>query len=187
MRGANGSIQGLEKKFTEAKPQERIACPERAPDEEKPEPEDRNGANSRYPGKRQQRLSGRKAGSGQTAGKAFRSADRKENLLMAIQANLQAGKGEGYARWVKVFNLKEAAKAAFDALGGKTISKVAELSKEYAVLLEEKKHCYEEYKAARQEMIDFQTAKRNVDVLLGWMRLPGRNSRTGTRRRSIDC
>lgn len=61
----------------------------------------------------------------------------------------------------------EATKAAFDALGGKAIPKVAELSKEYAALLEEKKQCYEECKAARQEMIDFQTAKRNVDVILG--------------------
>ena len=61
----------------------------------------------------------------------------------------------------------EAAKAAFDALGGKDIPKVAELSKEYAALLAEKKQCYEEYKAARQEMIKYQTAKHNVDVILG--------------------
>lgn len=61
----------------------------------------------------------------------------------------------------------EAAKAAFDALGGKAIPKVADLSKEYAALLAEKKQCYEEYKTARQEMIDYQTAKRNVDVILG--------------------
>lgn len=61
----------------------------------------------------------------------------------------------------------EAAKAAFDALGGKAIPKVAELSKEYAALLAEKKQCYEEYKAARQKMIEYQTARRNVDVILG--------------------
>lgn len=61
----------------------------------------------------------------------------------------------------------EAAKAAFDALGGKAIPKVAELFKEYAALLEEKRQCYEEYKVARQKMIEYQTAKRNVDVILG--------------------
>lgn len=61
----------------------------------------------------------------------------------------------------------EAAKAAFDALGGKVIPKVAELSKEYAALLEEKQQCYEEYKKARQEMVEYQTAKHNVDVMLG--------------------
>lgn len=36
----------------------------------------------------------------------------------------------------------EAAKAAFDALDGKEIPKVAELSKEYAMFLEDKKKCY---------------------------------------------
>ena len=32
------------------------------------------------------------------------------NLLVDIQAKMQAGKGKGYERWAKVFNLKEAAK-----------------------------------------------------------------------------
>lgn len=60
----------------------------------------------------------------------------------------------------------EAAKAAFDALKGEKIPKVAELSKEYAALLAEKKECYEEYKAAREEMIAFRTAKQNIDRIL---------------------
>lgn len=184
-----------------------------------------------------------------------KNTDRKVNLLVDIQAKLQAGKGKGYERWARVFNLKEAsktinfltergvadyeelearteaagkrfdflsarikqlegqmaekaqmkmhiinyaktrdvyaayrksryresfrnqhleeirkheaAKAAFDALGGKAIPKVAELSKEYAALLAEKQQCYEEYKKARQEMVEYQTAKHNVDVILG--------------------
>lgn len=61
----------------------------------------------------------------------------------------------------------EAAKAAFDALGGKAIPKVAQLSEEYAALLSEKKERYEEYKAARKDMIDLQNAKQNVDRILG--------------------
>lgn len=36
--------------------------------------------------------------------------DRKVNLLVDIQAKLQAGKGKGYERWARVFNLKEASK-----------------------------------------------------------------------------
>ncbi len=180
---------------------------------------------------------------------------RRVNLLVDIQAKIQAGKGKGYERWAKVFNLKEAAKtlnfltengvedygelvaraeaagkkfdelsarikrlegrmaeiarlknhiinysktrevykeykrsrnqkayraehaeeiekheaakAAFDALGGKTIPKVAQLNKEYAKLLAEKKVCYEEYKKVRQDMIDYQTARANVDKILG--------------------
>ena len=61
----------------------------------------------------------------------------------------------------------EAARAAFDALDGKPIPKVAQLSEEYAALLAEKKECYEEYKSVRKEMIDYQTAKQNVDRILG--------------------
>jgi len=180
---------------------------------------------------------------------------RKVNLLVDIQAKLDAGKGKGYERWAKVFNLKEAAKtlsfltengitdygelarkadgagekfdalsvrikrlegrmaqtaqlkmhiinysktrniyaeyrksrhkekfrsehqeeikkheaakAAFDALNGKPIPKVAQLSEEYAALLAEKKESYEEYKKARKEMLDYRTAKQNVDTILG--------------------
>lgn len=180
---------------------------------------------------------------------------REVNLLVDIQAKIQAGKGKGYEQWAKVFNLKEAAKtlnflvengvtdydglvsrveasggsfdslsvrikqlegrmaevaqlkthiidysktrdvykeykrsrhkkeyraehadeirkheaakAAFDALGGKAIPKVAQLSEEYATLLAEKKERYEEYKTARKDMIDLQNAKQNVDRILG--------------------
>ena len=61
----------------------------------------------------------------------------------------------------------EAAKKAFDALGGKAIPKVAQLSAEYAALLEEKREQYEQYKALRQDMVTYQTALRNVDKILG--------------------
>lgn len=189
------------------------------------------------------------------AAKARPSAGKKVNLLIDIQAKMQAGKGRGYERWATVHNLKEAAKtllflndngisdydelaaragdagarfdslsacikklegrmgdvaqmkthiinysktrdvyaalrksrhkkefraehadelqkheaakAAFDALGGKPIPKVAQLTEEYAALLAEKKERYEEYKTARKEMIDLQTAKQNVDRILG--------------------
>lgn len=181
---------------------------------------------------------------------------RKVNLLIDIQAKLAAGKGAGYERWAKIFNLKEAAKTlnfliengltdydelvlraeqaedgfnatsqkikqleaqmagvaqlkthiiqysktrevytaykksrhkkeflaehgaeiaqheaakkAFDALNGKPIPKVAQLSVEYAALLEEKREQYEQYKTLRQDMITYQTALCNVDKILGW-------------------
>ena len=180
---------------------------------------------------------------------------RKINLLVDIQAKIAAGKGPGYERWAKIFNLKEAAKTlnflidndltdyddlvaraekagtdfdasarrikklearmtevaqlkahiirysktrnvyaayrkeknkaeflaahqseiaqheaakkAFDALGGKPIPKVAQLSKEYNELLEQKQQEYQRYKQYRQEMLDFQNAKQNVDRILG--------------------
>ena len=61
----------------------------------------------------------------------------------------------------------EAAKKAFDALGGKPIPKVAQLSQEYAALLAEKQEQYKEYKALRQDLIAYRTAKQNVDKILG--------------------
>lgn len=189
------------------------------------------------------------------AKKAVPHAGRKVNMLIDIQAKLAAGKGAGYERWAKIFNLKEAAKTlnfliendltdydelasraeqagdrfddvshrikqlegrmaevaqlkthiinysktrevyaaykksrhkkeflaehgaeiaqheaakkAFDALGGKPIPKVAQLSQEYAALLAEKQEQYAEYKALRQDMIAYRTAKQNVDKILG--------------------
>lgn len=192
----------------------------------------------------------------QTAKKTpYRAGGKKVNLLIDIQAKMQAGKGKGYERWATIFNLKEAAKtlnfltdngiadydelaarteeagetfdalsvrikqlegrmaevaglkthiinysktrdvyatykksrhkkefraehadeiakheaakAAFDALAGKPIPKVAQLSEEYAALLAEKKERYEEYKAAKKEMLDLGLAKQNVDRILG--------------------
>lgn len=184
-----------------------------------------------------------------------RDDGRKVNLLIDIQAKIDAGKGAGYERWAKIFNLKEAAKTlnflinnnltdyddlvaraaqagekfdvsskrikrlearlsevkqlkthiinysktrevyaaykksrhkkeflakygaeiaqheaakkAFDALSGKPIPKVAQLSDEYAKLLAEKQEEYERYKKCRQDMIDYRTMKQNVDKILG--------------------
>ena len=52
-------------------------------------------------------------------------------------------------------------------MGGKPIPKVAQLSQEYAALLAEKQERYAEYKALRQDMIDYRTMKQNVDKILG--------------------
>lgn len=187
--------------------------------------------------------------------KPVQRTGRKVNMLIDIQAKMAAGKGVGYERWAKVFNLKEAAKTlnflvengltdydelaaraeqagdrfddvsqrikqlearmaevaqlkthiinysktreiyaaykksrhkkeflvehgdeiaqhetakrAFDALNGKPIPKVAQLSQEYAALLAEKQEQYTEYKALRQDMISYRTVKQNVDKILG--------------------
>ena len=61
----------------------------------------------------------------------------------------------------------DAAKKAFDALGGKPIPKVAQLSQEYAALMAEKQAQYAEYRVLRQDMIDYRTMKQNVDKILG--------------------
>jgi hypothetical protein len=74
-------------------------------------------------------LSGEKAH--QPRKKIVRPAqDKKVNLLVDIQAKLRAGKGVGYERWAKVFNLKQMAQTVnyltehnlleYDALAAKT-------------------------------------------------------------------
>ena len=44
---------------------------------------------------------------------------------------------------------------------------MAQLSQEYAKLLAEKQAQYAAYKAAKQDMITYRTAKQNVDKILG--------------------
>jgi len=61
----------------------------------------------------------------------------------------------------------EAAKKAFDSLGGKSVPKVAQLSQEYAALLEEKRELYVQCRILQKDMIAYQTAKQNVDRILG--------------------
>ena len=177
------------------------------------------------------------------------------SLLIDIQAKLQEGKGAGYARWAKNFNLKQlsqtliyleennlldrsaleertaavtaqyhtlsakmksaeqrmaeikvlqhhiinyaktrdtyvayrkagyskkflseheseiilhkAAKQFFDEQGLKKLPTVKSLQAEYAQLLSEKKAMYADYQKAREDMRSLQTAKANVDRILG--------------------
>ena len=210
---------------------------------------------SNYTKEALQERSRNRGGYSTTAKKPVQRTGRKINLLIDIQAKMAAGKGGGYERWAKVFNLKEAAKTlnflidnnltdydelamlvertgndfdtssrrikqlegqmaeiaqlkthiirysktrevyaaykksrnkkqfraehadeiaqheaakrAFDALGGKPIPKVAQLSQQYAELLTEKQAEYEKYTSLRQSMIAYRTAKQNVDRILG--------------------
>jgi hypothetical protein len=61
--------------------------------------------------------------------------------------------------------LHKAAKEAFSKIHGK-IPTIRELNQEYEHVLQEKKKTYAEYRKARQEMKDYQTAKYNVDQFL---------------------
>ena len=57
------------------------------------------------------------------------------------------------------------AKEAFSKIHGK-IPSIKELNDEYAKVLAEKKKTYAEYRQARQDMKDYQTAKYNIDRFL---------------------
>lgn len=61
--------------------------------------------------------------------------------------------------------LHKAAKEAFSKIHGK-LPTIRELNQEFEQVLQEKKKTYAEYRKARQEMKDYQTAKYNVDQFL---------------------
>lgn len=62
--------------------------------------------------------------------------------------------------------LHKAAKASFDQLELKKLPKVKDLSAEYTQVLAEKRKLYEEYRAAKKEMMDYQIAKQDIDRFL---------------------
>ena len=63
--------------------------------------------------------------------------------------------------------LHKAAKQFFDEQGLKKLPTIKSLQAEYAQLLSEKKAMYAEYQQAKNEMRSLQTAKANVDRILG--------------------
>lgn len=64
--------------------------------------------------------------------------------------------------------LHKAAKAAFDELQMKKLPTIKTLQSEYAELLSTKKKAYAEYVTVKKSMQEVQTAKANVDRLLGY-------------------
>ena len=72
------------------------------------------------------------------------AAPQKVNLLVDIQAKLQAGKGAGYAQWAKVFNLKQMAK---------TLNYLTEHGLlEYAALEEQTKAATDQYRQLSNQL-----------------------------------
>jgi len=65
----------------------------------------------------------------------------------------------------EAITLHKAAKDAFSKVDG-PIPKIKDLNAEYERILKEKKEAYAEYRQAKQELKDYQTAKYNVDQFL---------------------
>jgi len=59
-----------------------------------------------------ERLAGTRtvASTGADGGHAYQIGSTRVSLLINIQAKIREGKGEGYERWARIFNLREAAK-----------------------------------------------------------------------------
>ncbi len=126
-----------------------------------------------------------------------RPIPRRVDLIIDIQERMRQGKGPGYERWAKVYNLKQMAAALqfllehgltnydaltaqttaavdrFHALAGELQSTEAQLSKMDALkksrreLAEKKKALYTEYREAQRQMRELVAVKGNVDHLLG--------------------
>ena len=62
--------------------------------------------------------------------------------------------------------LHKAAKEAFDKRGLKKLPKVKDLSVEYGAILAEKRKLYEEYRSVKQDMMNYQIAKQDIDRFL---------------------
>ena len=60
----------------------------------------------------------------------------------------------------------EKAKAFFGKSGQNKLPKVKELQEQYQILLLEKQQIYQRYAKAKKEMLEYQTAKQNMDKLL---------------------
>ncbi len=60
----------------------------------------------------------------------------------------------------------EKAKVFFEKTNQKRLPKVKELQQQYQNLLAEKQQLYQQYTTAKKEMLEYQTAKQNMDKLL---------------------
>ena len=67
----------------------------------------------------------------------------------------------------KAIAIVEAAKAYFDSLEVGKLPSIKELREEYSALSKERHDCQQAQNEMRQRVSDLQTAKKNVDMLLG--------------------
>ena len=85
----------------------------------------------------------------------YRKNPDKINLLVDIQAKIQAGKGTGYERWAKVFNLKQMAQT----INFLTENNIAD----YETLVEKTKAAADRYHELSQQIKDLE--KRMAEII----------------------
>ena len=78
---------------------------------------------------------------------------QKVNLLVDIQAKLQAGKGAGYTRWAKVFNLKQMAQT-MNYLSENNLLEYALLEEKAAAVTAHRNELSAQIKAAEKRMAE---------------------------------
>lgn len=89
------------------------------------------------------------------------AAPPKVNLLVDIQAKLQAGKGAGYARWAKVFNLKQMAQT-MNFLTEHNLLEYAELAEKAAAATAHHNELSAQIKAAEKRMAEIAVLRTHI-------------------------
>lgn len=85
----------------------------------------------------------------------------KVNLLVDIQAKLQAGKGAGYARWAKVFNLKQMAQT-MNFLTEHNLLEYAELAEKASAATAHHNELSAQIKAAEKRMAEIAVLRTHI-------------------------
>ena len=85
----------------------------------------------------------------------------KVNLLVDIQAKLQAGKGAGYARWAKVFNLKQMAQT-MNYLSENNLLEYAVLEEKAAATTAHHNDLSAQIKAAEKRMAEIAVLRTHI-------------------------
>ena len=85
----------------------------------------------------------------------------KVNLLVDIQAKLQAGKGAGYARWAKVFNLKQMAQTV-NFLTEHNLLDYTELAEKAAAATAHHNELSAQIKAAEKRMAEIAVLRTHI-------------------------
>lgn len=85
----------------------------------------------------------------------------KVNLLVDIQAKLQAGKGAGYARWAKVFNLKQMAQT-MNFLTEHNLLEYSELAEKAAAATAHHNELSAQIKAAEKRMAEIAVLRTHI-------------------------
>ena len=92
---------------------------------------------------------------------APQAAPPKVNLLVDIQAKLQAGKGAGYARWAKVFNLKQMART-MNFLTEHNLLEYAQLAEKAAAATAYHNELSAKIKAAEKRMAEIAVLRTHI-------------------------
>ena len=104
-------------------------------------------------------LSGKKAHTPRK--KVVAQAEPKVNLLVDIQAKLQTGKGAGYARWAKVFNLKQMAQTV-NFLTEHRLLDYGELAEKAAAATAHHNELSAQIKAAEKRMAEIAVLRTHI-------------------------